>query len=136
MKLFMKNIEKQIDYWKKSSERNWKSARGLLKLKHYDACLFFCHLALEKILKGLVVKTAKESAPYIHDLENLALVAKIPISKEQKDDLKTITRFNIGGRYDDVKFKFYKQCTREYTEKYFNISKELYLWLKKQYRKK
>lgn len=132
----MKNIEKQIDYWKRSSARNLESARGLLKLKHYDACLFFCHLALEKMLKGLVTEYTNKPAPYIHDLENLALIAELLISKEQKDNLKTITRFNIGGHYDDDKFAFYKMCTKEYTEKYFNISKELYLWLKKQYRKK
>lgn len=132
----MKNIKKQIDYWKKSSARNWKSAQGLLKLKHYDASLFFCHLTLEKILKGLIVKQTNKPAPYIHDLENLALIAKLSISKEQRENLKTITRFSIGGRYDDVKFAFYKQCNKSYTERYFNISKELYLWLRKQYRKK
>lgn len=132
----MKNIEKQIDYWKKSSEKNLESAQGLLKLKHYDACLFFCHLALEKILKGLVVKTTKESAPYIHDLANLAGAANLILLKEQIDDLRIITTFNISGRYDDEKFSFYKSCTKEYTEKYFNVSKELYLWLKKQYQKK
>jgi HEPN domain-containing protein len=132
----MKNIEKQIDYWKKSSARNLETAQSLFKLKHYDACLFFCHLALEKILKGLIAEYTNEPAPYIHDLENLALIAKLSISKEQKENLKTVTRFNVGGRYDNEKLNFYKVCTKEYTEKYFNISKELYLWLKKQYLKK
>jgi HEPN domain-containing protein len=132
----MKNVKDQIDYWKKSAGRNWKSAQGLLKLKHYDACLFFCHLALEKVLKGLIVQRTSKPAPFIRDLENLALIAKLSISEEQTKNLKTITRFNIGGRYDDTKFEFYKQCTKSYTEKYFNISKELYLWLKKQYQKK
>ncbi len=132
----MNDINKQIAYWKKSAERNWKSAQGLLKLKHYDACLFFCHLTLEKLLKGLAVKRTSEPAPYIHDLENLALIAKLPVNEEQIKNLKIITGFNIGGRYDNAKFAFYKQCTKIYTEKYFNISKELYLWLKKQYQKK
>lgn len=132
----MKNTAKQIAYWKESAGRNWKTAQGLLKLKHYDACLFFCHLTLEKMLKGLVVKETNKSAPYIHDLENLALIAKLLLSKEQKENLKTITRFNIGVRYDDDKFAFYKLCTKEYAERYFNISKELYLWLKKKYQKK
>ncbi len=132
----MNNINKQIDYWKKSAERNWESAQGLLKLKHYDSCLFFCHLALEKLLKGLAVKQTKEPIPYTHDLENLALIAKLPITEEQTRNLKIITGFNIGSRYDDVKFTFYKRCTESYTEEYFNVSKELYLWLKKQYQKK
>lgn len=129
-------MNKQIDYWKKSSKRNLETAQSLLKLKHYDACLFFCHLALEKMLKSLVVEQTGEPAPYTHDLENLAIIAKFSASREQIENLKTITRFNIGSRYDDFKFAFYKQCTREYTEKYFNISKKLYLCIEKQYQKK
>ena len=129
-------MNKQIDYWKKSAEHNWKTALDLLKTKHYDACLFFCHLTLEKILKGLVVERTNKPAPYIHDLERLALVAEIPISKEQSKYLKIITRFNIGGRYDDEKLAFYKSCAKEYAEKYLSISNELKLWLKKQYQKK
>lgn len=128
-------MNKQIDYWKKSADNNWQTALDLLKTKHYDACLFFCHLTLEKILKELVVEYTDKQAPYIHDLEKLALIAKLPISPKQSEYLKIITRFNIGGRYDDEKLAFYKSCTKEYAEKYFKISEELKLWLKKQYRK-
>ena len=53
---FMNNIKSQIEYWRLSAERNWKTSLGLLKLKHYDACLFFCHLTLEKTLKGLAAQ--------------------------------------------------------------------------------
>lgn len=129
-------MNKQIDYWKKSADHNWETALDLLKTKHYDACLFFCHLTLEKILKGLVVECTNKQAPYIHDLEKLALMATLTISPEQSEHLKTITRFNIGGRYDDEKFNFYKSINKEYAEKYLNISNELQLWLKKQYQKK
>ncbi len=129
-------MNKQINYWKESAGHNWETALDLLKTKHYDACLFFCHLTLEKILKALVVEHTNKSAPHIHDLERLALIAELPISKEQSEYLQTMTRFNIGGRYDDEKLAFYKSCTKKYTEKYLNISNELQIWLKKQYRKK
>ncbi|MEA2065116.1 MAG: HEPN domain-containing protein [Patescibacteria group bacterium] len=55
----MDRINKQIEYWKKSADRNWKTATGLFQLKRYDSCLFFCHLTLEKILKGLFAKKPK-----------------------------------------------------------------------------
>lgn len=129
-------MNKQINYWKKSAEHNWKTALDLLKTKHYDACLFFCHLTLKKILKGLAVQHTDKPAPYIHDLANLAATANLILSKEQINQLRIITTFNISGRYDDEKFVFYKSCDKKYTEKYFNISNELRLWLKKQYQKK
>ncbi len=131
----MKAINRQISYWTISAERNWQTAQVLYKFKHYDACLFFCHLTIEKLLKGLVVLETDQSAPYIHDLLLLADRAKISLSKEQRELLAEITTFNISSRYDNEKLSFYKKCTPSFTKKYFTISKELVLWLKGKYPK-
>ena len=125
-----------INFWHKSSERDFKTAQGLFGLKRYDACLFFCHLSLEKLLKGLIVKILEKPAPYIHDLDRLARLAQLDLSKKQSENLKIITDFNIAGRYNDEKLEFYKKCTKKYAEKYLNITEELFLCLKKEYRKK
>ena len=132
----MVNIKQQIKYWKTSSGRNWKTALGLFELKHYDSCLFFCHLTIEKMLKGLVVRQTKKLAPHIHDLERLAEIAQLNITEEQIKNLKTISRFNMASRYDDVKHNFYKIATTSYTKQYLSISNKIILWLKKQYQKK
>ncbi|MEK7167055.1 MAG: HEPN domain-containing protein [Patescibacteria group bacterium] len=130
------NIKKIIDYWKRGAENNYETVKFLYKGKRYSDCLFFCHLMLEKILKGLVVINIKTHAPYIHQLEKLGKLTKLKLTGDQIKNLKIITDFNIATRYDDIKYKFYKQCTKEYAEKYFKICEELYLWLKKQYQKK
>ena len=127
----MDNINKQIVYWQKSAERDWQIALDLFKTKHYDACLFFCHLTLEKLLKSLVIKATDEPAPYIHDLTKLANLANLDLSTEQIKNLKIINQFNIAGRYDNIKHEFYKLCTKEYADKYLSITHALYLWLKK-----
>ncbi|MBU4125485.1 HEPN domain-containing protein [Patescibacteria group bacterium] len=131
----MNKIKQQIEYWKISAGRNWKTALGLFELKHYDSCLFFCHLTIEKMLKGLVVQKTKNLAPYIHHLEKLAELAELKITDEQRKNLRIITRFNVSGRYDDAKHNFYKIVNKLYAEKYLKISKDLILWLKKQYQK-
>lgn len=127
----MENIKKQIAYWTISAEKNFKTAQDIFKIKHYDSCLFFCHLTLEKILKAIIVHKTKQSAPYLHDLERLIFLAGIDIDEKQRQILRTISTFNIAVRYDDYKLSFYKQCTKSYGEKYLLITKELYLWLKK-----
>ncbi|MFA5994955.1 MAG: HEPN domain-containing protein [Patescibacteria group bacterium] len=43
-------LEEQINYWRQSAERNWKTSLDLFKTKHYDASLFYAHLAIEKII--------------------------------------------------------------------------------------
>ena len=124
-----------ILFWLNSAERDWKTARGLFDLKRYDSCLFFCHLALEKILKGLVAQNTKEPVPHIHDLAKLASIAKLKLTEEQIQQLRVITTFNISARYDDIKLAFYKKCTGSFTNKHYGIAKKLFIWLKKQYQK-
>lgn len=131
-----KNLIIQIEYWGNSAQRSWRTALSLFELKHYDSCLFFCHLTLEKILKALVVQKTNKPAPYIHDLAKLAAMVQLDVSEKQVQKLRIITGFNISARYDDVKLAFYKRCTKSYTTKYLEVTKELYLWLKKQSRKK
>lgn len=113
----MAQSEQHIQYWLESAERSWSTAQDLLKTEHYDACLFFCHLSLEKLLKALAVKVIQEPAPYIHDLAKLAQIARLELTEKQLQQLRTITTFNISARYDEVKLAFYKQCTPENIQK-------------------
>ena len=129
----MDQFKKQLNFWKTSSKRNLETAEVLLESKYYDSCLFFGHLAIEKLLKGLVLIKTKQTPPYIHNLEKLAKLAEIDITEEQTDHFRTITRFNIAGRYTDIKHNLYKIATKSYTEKHFKIIKDLFLWLEKQY---
>lgn len=129
----MKDIDKQVIFWKTTGERNLITSQDLFKTKHYDACLFFCHLALEKHLKGLVVLNTDDFAPYIHDLAKLAKLSGLDLSEKQLSDLRLITTFNIAGRYDDVKLNFYKQCTPAFTKKYFLVTKQLCQLIQKKY---
>lgn len=91
---------------------------------------------MEKLLKGLVVIETKDFAPYIHDLSKLAKATKIDFAKDDFENLKVISEFNVRARYGDIKLSFYKTCTKRYTEKYFSISDKLRLWLKRKYPKK
>jgi len=131
-----KKLQEQIDYWRKSGKENLDAAQILFKNKHFDSALFFGHLALEKILKGLTVTSTKKPALYIHDLEKLALIAKLEFDEEKAINLRSISDFNIAGRYKEAKFNFYKKCDKKYTEKHLKIIKELFLWLEKEYQKK
>lgn len=121
-----KELEAQVQHWKESAKRNWETAQNLFKLNHRDACLFFCHLALEKILKAAVLRKTKKVPPYIHDLAKLAVLAHLKVSPEEIQHLRTITTFNIAARYDEIKFQFYKKCTPTFTKQYLQITKKLY----------
>ena len=124
--------EEAVNYWVKSSELDLGAAKDLFKTKHYHHCLFFCHLFVEKILKALTVKNTGENPLPIHKLRLLAKDTGVEFSEEQLKLLDKITDFNIKARYNDVKFKFYKMATKEFTKEYFEKSKGIHQWLKKQ----
>lgn len=131
-----KALQNQIEYWHSSSKEDWKTAEYLLEGKRYDACLFFCHLSIEKFLKGLVVIETRETPPFIHHLLRLTQLANIECPADKKDALQLITTFHIAGRYKTEKSEFYRKCTKPYTEKHFVLCKEILVWLKKESKKK
>ena len=85
---------KVIDFWIESSEEDFRVANGLFKLKHYPQSLFFCHLSLEKLLKGLITKHTKDNPPFSHDLEKLAILAGLEMRRGDVNILNEISSFN------------------------------------------
>lgn len=122
-----------LQYWLKTAADDWDTADKLIEDQKYHHSLFFCHLALEKLLKGIVFINTNSHALPVHNLVRLAKQAGLSLSEIQSNDFKEITSWNIEARYDSYKFTFYKKATREYTHKWFKKAKEIYIWLQNQY---
>jgi len=52
------------------------------------------------------VKAVGKRAPYSHSLRYLAQQASLELNEEQKELLRTVTRFNIEARYPSKKSDF------------------------------
>lgn len=88
------------------------------------------HLALEKLLKALVVKYTQSHAPYIHSLPLLASKLTIKIPEEIEKKLARFMEFYFEVRYPEEQKKFYKKCTKDFTEENLNEIKKVFTWLK------
>ncbi len=121
-----KEIKNAIKYWETTARRDYDTMLGLFKIERYPESLFFGHVVLEKILKGLVVKETAEQSPYTHDLVKLAKLANIDFSKEEIVFLNDVNEFNIRARYPEQKFEFYKKSTLKYTKENLNKIKSMY----------
>ena len=64
--------------------------------------LFFAHLAVEKVLKGLVTKATAAIPPRTHDLLRLADMAGIALPQRRRDFLARLQRYCLEGRYPDL----------------------------------
>lgn len=86
--------------------------------KRYSWSLFIGHLMIEKLLKAFYVSVKADYPPYIHHLLRLAEKADLKLDDDKKEQLITITAFNINARYDDYKMSFKQRCTPEFTSEW------------------
>ena len=115
-----------VKAWQDSAAENLETAEDLLKLGKRHDSLFFLHLALEKILKGLHQYLKHQPSLYIHDLYKLAVKTGLEISEEEKTELDEISTFNVAARYDIFKQRLYRKATEEFTGKWMEIGKKLF----------
>lgn len=126
------DIEKAVNYWLESAEYDMGVANAMFKTRKYPYALFMGHMALEKLLKALVVKTTRKHAPYVHSLEKLAKKSKINMPEHMQIKLREFMEFHIEARYPDAQKTFYKKCNLPYTREKLNEIKEVFGWLKNQ----
>jgi HEPN domain-containing protein len=135
MPLTDEQVIKLIAYWADLAQYDYDTAQAMFDSGRYPYALYMCHLSTEKILKAIVTKRNKAHPAYIHNLVRLAEDAALALSDDQKKAFSDINEFNIEARYPEDERKFYKRATREYTEKYMNTYKELFVWLTTQLQK-
>ena len=125
------DIERIINYWIESAEKDYKTMNDLYETKNYSWSLFMGHLVIEKLLKALFVKRIGEYPPLIHDLRRICEKSGIELDMSQQIVLDSISRFNINARYDDYKQSFYLLCTESFTKEWIENIKNCRLWIKK-----
>lgn len=121
------DIEKQIDYWRTGSDEDLAAAESLREKGHFRHSLFFAHLALEKMLKALVVRQTKDDPPRIHSLIRLAKCAGLPLDQEREDLLREFGEYQLEGRYPDSQ---QLRLSAPYVRQELRRAQEILAWLK------
>jgi HEPN domain-containing protein len=98
----MIDIPKQIEYWATSSDEDFAAAQSLLEKGHFRHCLFFAHLAIEKMLKAHVTRQTKDVPPHIHNLIRLSEMAGLSLDPEQADFLRRFDMYQLEGCYPEL----------------------------------
>ena len=109
------DIEKTVSYWSEGAEYDLGVADAMYQTKKYPYALFMGHLALEKLLKAIVVKNTQKHASITHSLPYLAEKSAILIPKPILVKLREFMEFHFEARYPREQKAFYAKCTRSYT---------------------
>lgn len=84
------DLEKTIRYWTDGAAYDLETGKRLLEVERFPYALLLGHLAIEKILKALVVKTTGEHAPYTH---SLTFLIKLTRQCQSLTNLRNIWNF-------------------------------------------
>jgi HEPN domain-containing protein len=126
-----------IRHWIQMADRDWQSVQLLFQGRQFIHALFFCHWVIEKMIKAHWVYDNEETTPpRTHDLESLYAQTDLECTAPQLDLLRVINAWNLEGRYQDYKDKFFKSATLEYTESKIKEVDSLRQWLLSELQKK
>ncbi len=128
----IENIDKIVQHWLDSADKNQETMIHLVDSKDYSWSLFLGHLVIEKTLKALYVKRLKQHAVFTHDLLRLANKIELELTEDFEEWLDEITTFNLNARYDNYKQDFYKLCTKDFTDTWLDRIEKIRLWLRNQ----
>lgn len=124
------DVKKTVQYWFEGAEYDMSVTDAMYRTGKYPYALFIGHLALEKILKAMVVKTTQKHAPYTHSLTLLASELRFKIPQKTMKKLARFMEFHFEARYPDEQKKFYQKCTKEFTKEKLQEIREVFAWLK------
>ena len=123
------DVQKQIEFWRVSAEEDFAAAESLLEKGHLRHCLFFAHLAVEKMLKAHVTRHTNDIPPCIHNLVRLAGIARLSLDPEQEIFLSRFDVYQLEGRYpDSLQIRLDLKSARQKLDS----AEEILEWLKAQ----
>jgi len=128
----IENIDKIVQHWLDSADKNHETMIHLVDSKDFSWALFLGHLVIEKTLKALYVKRLQKHAVFSHDLLRLSKKIDSELSEDFEEWLDEITTFNLNARYDNYKQDFYQLCTKEFADNWLDRIEKIRLWLRNQ----
>ena len=124
-------MDRDVEYWWRESNESLETAEVLLKSGRYLECAFFCHLAVEKILKALIIDRRGEVPPRTHNLLLLSHISNVDeiFDDKMKDFLADVAPFQIEGRYPVERRKLLQENPPEKFRELYLATEEAVVWL-------
>jgi len=122
-------MKKVIKNWVEFAKQDLKDAEFLFTQRSYRSSSWFCHQAIEKILKAIIIQKGKRPRK-IHDLVELLKDTGIKLPEDLMDFLEELNIYYLPPRYPDVYPQMKKIYRSHNIQRVLKLSKTLFLWLK------
>ncbi len=121
--------------WLLQADYDLETAEAMFRSGRFIYVVFFCHLAIEKGLKGIYQTRLNTIPPKIHNLEYFVEKLKLTPSTETLDFISVLSDASIPTRYPSEFSRMYKEFTQERAELSIRKSKGVLEWIRKEYSK-
>jgi HEPN domain-containing protein len=118
------DIKKTIQYWLEGADYDFGVADAMFQTGKYPYALFMGHLAVEKLLKAIVVRRTKEHSPYTHSIPILANKLSSEIPEEIKKKLAGFMEFYLEARYPEERKKILPKVHKGFCADEFKRNQE------------
>jgi HEPN domain-containing protein len=127
----MKRKYKLPEEWLSQADYDLKTARSMFRSRRYIYSIFFCHLTIEKALKGVYAFKLEKDPPKTHNLNYLCEQMELSVPENFQDFIDNLNNLSVPTRYPDQLQKLLKDFKKDLTRKMFRQTKEVLEWLKK-----
>lgn len=125
------DINEKIQYWQALSADDLDSAKIMLKKKKFLQTGFYCHQAVEKMIKAYFWFNKRNEPPYTHNLLKLSGDSGLAsfLSDDHKRHMDLLMPLNIEARYPDDKINLMKTLNAVKSKMIFKKTEELTTWI-------
>lgn len=116
--------------WFRQADYDVGTAKAMLDAGRHAYAVFFCHLAVEKALKGLLASGRTDLPPRTHNLIFLAKEAGLALPGDKAEFLFLLNRVSVLTRYPEDMEVLLREFPADRTKTILNQTREMLTWLK------
>jgi HEPN domain-containing protein len=123
-------VNSQVKNWLDSALYDLETAEQMHTTGRYIYTVFFCHLALEKILKAKVQEATGALPPRTHNLRYLAKLSGLEVPDDTFEFLSTLSDVSIPTRYPEDFGQLVQAYGAEVARDYADRTREVFQWIR------
>jgi HEPN domain-containing protein len=125
-------MEKRTEEWLRQSDYDMETAEYLFRGGRYMYCVFMCHLAIEKALKGLYFERLRQVPPKSHSLVFLLGEIGVRPPEDEGRFIVKLSEASIPTRYPEDLAKIQGEYTASVVGEILSKGKEVVAWIRRQ----
>jgi len=123
-------VNEEVKNWLDSALYDLGTAEHMYQSGRYIYTIFFCHLALEKVLKARVQEVSGTTPPRTHNLRHLVKLSGIEVAQDMLEFLSMLSDVSIPTRYPEDFHKLVEVYNGPVARRYADKTREAFEWIR------